>query len=91
MIWGKHDYYFFFSPLFCFLLYTGESSATTRRGAPLTRIIRRFFTSDKQAIWLSLGLFEENMFLHHTPGSPESGKRGGKKKEKKNKTKKDHP
>lgn len=59
----------------CFSLYTGESSATRRQGAPSTRIIRRFFTSDKQAIWLSLGLFEENMFLHRTPGSPTSGKK----------------
>lgn len=65
----KHDY---FSPL-CFFLYTGESYATRRQGTPPTRIIRRFFTSDKQAIWLSLGLFEENMFffLQHTPGSPQ--------------------
>lgn len=54
--------------------FTGESSATRRQGAPSTRIIRRFFTSDKQAIWLSLGLFEENMFLQRTPGSPTSGK-----------------
>ncbi len=59
----------------CFSSYTGESSATRRQGAPSTRIIRRFFTSDKQAIWLSLGLFEENMFLRHTPGSPTSGKK----------------
>lgn len=55
----KHDY---FSPL-CFFLYTWESYATRRQGTPPTRIIRRFFTSDKQAIWLSLGLFEENMFF----------------------------
>lgn len=54
--------------------YTREPSRTRRQGAPLIRIIRRFFTSDKQAIWLSLGLFEENMFLYHTPGSPTSGK-----------------
>lgn len=64
----------FFSP-FCFPLYTGESSAARRQGAPSTRIIRRFFTSDKQAIWLSLGLFEENMFLHQAPGSPTSGEK----------------
>lgn len=57
-----------------FPLYTRESSRTRRQGTPLIRIIRRFFTSDKQAIWLSLGLFEENMFLCHTPGSPTSGK-----------------
>lgn len=68
---GKHDYFF---PS-AFPSYTGESSATRRQGAPSTRIIRRFFTSDKQAIWLSLGLFEENMFLHRTPGSPTSGKK----------------
>ena len=68
---GKHDYFF---PS-AFSSYTGESSATRRQGAPSTRIIRRFFTSDKQAIWLSLGLFEENMFLHRTPGSPTSGKK----------------
>lgn len=57
-----------------FPLYTRESSRTRRQGAPLIRIIRGFFTSDKQAIWLSLGLFEENMFPYHTPGSPTSGK-----------------
>lgn len=71
MIWGKHDYFF---PLL-FPSYTGESSATRRQGAPPTRIVRRFFTSDKQAIWLSLGLFEENMFLHRTPGSPTSAEK----------------
>lgn len=59
----------------CFSSYTGESSATRRQGTPPTHIIRRFFTSDKQAIWLSLRLFEENMFLHHTPGSPTSGRK----------------
>lgn len=64
----EHDY-IFFPPLCFFLSYTGEPSATRRQGAPSTRIIRRFFTSDKQAIWLSLGLFEENMFLRRTPGS----------------------
>jgi len=43
--------------------YTRDSSPTRRQAAPSTRIIRGFFTSDKQAIWLSLGLFEENMFI----------------------------
>lgn len=66
---------FFFPPLCFFLVYTGEPSATRRQGAPSTRIIRRFFTSDKQAIWLSLGLFEENMFLRRTPGSRIRGKK----------------
>lgn len=73
MIWWKRDYFFFFPRAFP-PLYTRESSRTRRQGAPLIRIIRRFFTSDKQAIWLSSGLFEENMFLCHTPGSPTSGK-----------------
>lgn len=44
-------------------LYTRESSATRRQAAPSTHIIRGFFTSDKQPIWLSLGLFEKNMFI----------------------------
>lgn len=71
MILGGNMIIFF--PL-CFFLYTGETSATRRQGAPPTRIIRRFFTSDKQAIWLSLGLFEENMFFCNIlQGAPRSG------------------